>query len=231
MKNLGSRLEKIISYVNRCSIMADVGCDHGKVGTELLLRGVAGFCYFSDISEACLNKARAHALSKSVYSRCDFINCNGFVTYPTARKIDYAVVSGMGGIEISSIVLNRPKDIKISKFVLQPNNNVVYLRRTLVENGFKIEKDEVVQENNMFYNILLVSEGIDTLSNDELEFGRTNLIKLDPAFKKYLEFKLGKLLAILESVKGTDKEAEVVDLIERIKSIVKKGEIKRCNKK
>lgn len=212
---------KILSYIEPCQVVADVGCDHGKLGIELLLHNYCANCIFSDISEPSLNKATNLSLEKQVYSKCQFIVSNGFEKFSSETKIDYAIIAGMGGREIVNILLNRPKELDIKKFVLQPNNNVVYLRRMLVQNGFKIILDEVVLDNGIFYNVLLVKYGKDLLLKNELEFGRTNLIKLNPDFVKYLEFKLNQLALILNDVKGTTKEAEISALIEDIKNVLK----------
>ena len=58
---------KILSYVEPCNVVADIGCDHGKIGTELLLHNYCKTCIFSDISEPSLNKARSLTIEKKVY--------------------------------------------------------------------------------------------------------------------------------------------------------------------
>ncbi len=228
--SLGKRLLKILSLVKPCNIVADVGCDHGKIGTELVLQNICKHCIFSDISELSLNKAKVLSIEKGFYRKCKFIVCDGLSGYSASDKLDYVIIAGMGGIEISNIISKAPKNITVDKFILQPNNNVVYLRRMLVSNGFKVLSDEVVDEQGMFYNVLLVEKGADVLTNDELEFGRTNLYNLSPDFLKYLEFKLNKLEIILKNVKGTEKAEEITNLIYQIKKYLKGRKIK-CNKK
>lgn len=219
--SFGKRLSKILNLVTPCNTIADVGCDHGKVGAELVVKGLCQHCIFSDISEPSLNKAKIISNEKAIYKKCKFIVCDGLSAYPKNVKVDYAIISGMGGIEISNIVLKKPKEVLVDKFILQPNNNVVYLRKALIQNGFKIISDEVTREGGMFYNILLVEKGADVLTKDELEFGRTNLKNLSPDFLNYLEFKLNKLQVILNGVKGTEKEMEVANLIYQIKKFLK----------
>ncbi len=221
---------KILSYVEPCNIVADVGCDHGKIGAELLLHKVCDTCIFSDISEPSLNKAYSLIKENELLDKSKFVVCNGFGGYNNDIKIDTAIIAGMGGIEIANILAAKPKNLEIKKFVLQPNNNVVYLRRALVSYGYKINLDEIIIDDGIFYNCLQVELGEDVLSRDELEFGRTNLNKLSPEFLKYLEFKLRQLFVILENVMGTDKEEEIKNLIYQIKNVLK-GKKNKCKQK
>jgi len=222
---------KILSYVEPCNVVADIGCDHGKIGTELLLHNYCKTCIFSDISEPSLNKARSLTIEKKVYKNSEFIVGDGLEKFSAEIKIDFAIIAGMGGIEIAKILLNRPRELDIKKFVLQPNNNVVYLRRALVQNGFRIILDEIVLDNGIFYNVLLVKYGLDQLRKNELEFGRTNLEKFSPDFLRYLEFKLSQLTIILDGVKGTEKEIEVSNLISEIKKVLKGRKINATRNK
>ncbi len=41
MIKLTERMERIVGLVPKAEVVADVGCDHGKVGAALLLRGRA----------------------------------------------------------------------------------------------------------------------------------------------------------------------------------------------
>jgi len=168
---------------------------------------------------------------KKVYKNSEFIVGDGLEKFSAEIKIDFAIIAGMGGIEIAKILLNRPRELDIKKFILQPNNNVVYLRRALVQNGFRIILDEIVLDNGIFYNVLLVKYGLDQLRKNELEFGRTNLEKFSPDFLRYLEFKLSQLTIILDGVKGTEKEIEVSNLISEIKKVLKGRKINATRNK
>ena len=51
------RIDKIVSKIPQCDILADIGCDHGYIGVSALKQGVAKKCLFSDISAPSLNKS------------------------------------------------------------------------------------------------------------------------------------------------------------------------------
>lgn len=66
----------------------------------------------------------------------------------------------MGGILITKI-LEEGKDIAktIKKFILQPMKDSAYLRKYLIENGYKICDEELVKENQKYYEIIVAEHG------------------------------------------------------------------------
>ena len=64
---MDGRLECILSHVH-AKVLADIGCDHGKVAVYAVLRGLTEKSIAADISEECLKKARALAKEKGAGS-------------------------------------------------------------------------------------------------------------------------------------------------------------------
>ena len=58
---LTNRMEAILSLCCPAETAADIGCDHGQVAVELVLRGLAKTCIAADISAPSLEKARRRA--------------------------------------------------------------------------------------------------------------------------------------------------------------------------
>lgn len=122
-------------------------------------------------------------------------------SYP---KIEQVIIAGMGGFEIIKI-LNTEEAGKYNNFILQPQKNVVKVRKYLQNNGFKIVRDEIAQEDKMFYFILnAVRTKLPTPINTfELYFG---FPKNTQTFKNYLNFKLQKCLEISSKTKTIENE-------------------------
>ena len=171
------RLEAVCSLIVPAKTIADVGCDHGLVaeycaGTRNFERVIA-----SDISAACLDKARA-ALKD--YDNVEFRCCDG-IDY----TCDEAVIAGMGGANICEILQNASNLPEI--LVLCPHRDADSVRRTLIKLGYGIECDVIIEDLGRFYFVLRARSGIIAQEPSELQylFGM-NCGKRDDTLKKYL---------------------------------------------
>ena len=182
------RLKEIFSLLPNASVFADVGCDHGYVAKEVLKSGKAEKVIISDISAKCLAKAETLLKDEISDGRAISAISNGFEKLP---KCDLALIAGMGGEEIISILKNAwflPQTL-----VLQPMKNLPKLRVFLVDLGYKIIKDYVFTAEQKYYDLLLVEKGEDELSDDEIEFGRTNLLEKGKAYLDRLSKEINSL--------------------------------------
>lgn len=171
------RLKEIFSAIDKTSVFADVGCDHGYVAKEVLKSGKAEKVIISDISAKCLAKAENLLADEIADGRVISVVSNGFEKLP---PFDLALIAGMGGEEIISILKNAkflPKSL-----VLQPMKNLPKLREFLVKIGYKILKDYVFSAEQKYYDLLVLKKGQDLLTDEEIEFGRTNLTERGKPF-------------------------------------------------
>ena len=58
MLRLDERLRAIEDLAPACRCFADIGCDHGRLGAQMLLSGRAQRVWFTDISAPSIEKAR-----------------------------------------------------------------------------------------------------------------------------------------------------------------------------
>ena len=191
------RLNKLVSLLPCCKLLADVGCDHGYVGIEALRLGKARRIAFTDISQPSLNKARVNCpqeFSDAVTFHCQ----NGLGQI----QADVAVIAGMGGLEIISIL--QAAKYPPEKLVLQPMRNQKDVR-TFVSQSYEIVSD-VKFFDGKFYDVIVANK-CDTpthLTEIELEFGKSNLSEPSQDFVSYLQLELAKLNTILKGT--TDAE-------------------------
>lgn len=175
------RLRVIYSEIPRCESFADVGCDHGYIAKAMLDNRKCERAIFSDVSEKCLDKARALLDSYVKEGTAEGRLSDGLENLPDSECV---LIAGMGGEEIIKILKNAP--FSPQKLVLQPMKNVDKLRVFLVNFGYKIVKDYVFFAENRFYDLIAAELGKDELSEEEREFGRTNLRIFPEAFRKRL---------------------------------------------
>lgn len=184
--NLSPRLEAIVNLCDKVKVIADIGCDHGYISAELVLQERADKVIATDISAKCLNKAILLCDSMNIAYFVSFREGDGFEVITKRDKVKQAVIAGMGGREIISILEKRPK--KLFDFVLQPQSDIVLLRQYLVENGFDFVVDTLVKENNKYYNVIKVTKAKKAKEYNPLEiyFGKTNFRENYQMFYEYL---------------------------------------------
>lgn len=198
INNLTRRQREILSNVSRCDTLADVGCDHGYIGVTARANCVIDTLYLCDISAPSLNKATTLANSMALDNVSSYCQ-DGLADI----MCDCAVIAGMGGQEIMSILDKaqyRPQEL-----VLQPMRNQYLLRQYLLDNNYVIIRDYIVYDGK-FYDIIVARQGSGgILDHMQLTLGMTNLQCPTDDFRRYLQVEIDKCDSILQHTYVHDK--------------------------
>ncbi|MEA5003696.1 MAG: class I SAM-dependent methyltransferase [Christensenella sp.] len=199
---LSRRMRAIVDKIDHVHIAADIGCDHGLVGEALIKETRADKIIAGDISEKSLQKTIDLACGNCWKDRLDARNGNG-LSVLVKGEADVIILAGMGGFLVRSILEN---DLEIAhsakKIICMPHGNEYELRVFLYENNFLIADEELVQEENHYYQLMEVVSGEDDMPNQlELFFGRRLLEKRQPPLKQYLMSRKKKLEYVIEHAK------------------------------
>ena len=197
------RLNIIFDHIPNCEIFADIGCDHGYIAYEMLKSNKANKVIISDISEKCLLKAQELLYPFISQGRAVSVVSDGF------NKVGFcsvALIAGMGGEEICSIIKNA-KSLP-EKLVLQPMKNCDKVRLCVVEQGYKIVKDFVFKSSSKFYDLMVLERGKDSLTQEEIEFGRDNIKTSSNHFKQFIAQKISRLDGYLENENLSSQDRE-----------------------
>ena len=207
------RLTKLVSLIPSCDTLADVGCDHGYVGIEALRLGKARHVVFTDISRPSLDKARDNC-PQEYKAVTTFLCQNGL----GSLKLDVALIAGMGGLEIISI-LDSAEHLP-EQLVLQPMRNQRDVR-AYISQRYEILTD-VKFFDGKYYDVIVArkSDLPTTLSELELEFGKSNLQSPSADFVSYLQLELKKLNKILQGTRDAEVTARR-NLVEQTLSKIK----------
>jgi tRNA (adenine22-N1)-methyltransferase len=200
---MNGRLEEIFSAIEPCKIFADIGCDHGLMTEAVLRSGKCQKAVVSDVSKKCLEKAENLLKNYIDEGRVSSVVSDGFDNLP---EVDLALIAGMGGEEIS-LILKKAKNLP-DKLVLQQMKNVDKVRTFAVELGYKIKKDYVFYFGKVYYDLLVLEKGEDKLTEEEIEFGRTNLEKKGEAFISRLKIRMEKLNGFLQNPSLSEESKE-----------------------
>ena len=204
------RINYIVSFIPDCETFADIGCDHGYVSYEMLKRNKCKKVIYSDISEKCLKKAKTLLAKYEELEMAKGVVCDGF---DPSTNCDLALISGMGGKEIIKILSNRLN--LPEKLVLSPQKNIEEVRAFVVKRGYHVDIDKTFYADGKFYDIMLLSKGNDKLTEDEILFGRTNILERGKDFIAFLEHKIQSLKSYIVSEKmSQENRKKILKLVE-----------------
>lgn len=208
MNKLTKRQTVIVNSAKKLPVTADVGCDHGYIGTELLLQNKTDFLIASDISAPSLEKAvkllKKNGLTQKSCTRVG----DGLEVIRPDEKVDQIIIAGMGGKEIMDILEKYPDKKSVSHWIFQPMKEVAELRAYLQKNNLKILHDMVVSERKKYYHIITAEYGRQKLSPFELDFGAVAGDRNGDYFE-WLEQKQKKVRKILENLPENNEKFKV----------------------
>ena len=196
------RIKTIASLVDKDSKLVDIGTDHGYLPIYLYENEITKNVMGSDISSNALKFAKANFEKHNLSDKIKLIVSDGFKNLD--EKYDTAVISGMGTDTIKKIlnIDNIP-----NKLIISSHKNVDELRLFMNEKGYKIIKEIVLQENDIFYDIIKYEKGNEILNKYELLVGKSNNLE----YEKYL---LEKYKIIYNKSKNK-KYLDYINIIER----------------
>lgn len=168
---LGKRLKQIESMVGAgYTHIWDCCCDHGLLGASLLSRQAAPHIHFVDIVPELMHELKnklqrlfpADALTadKGVNSQWH-IHCLDVALLPLdqAGGKQLAIIAGVGGdlmTDFIAAICKRHPTLAID-FLLCPVHHNFTLRQQLIKHGFDLQREVLIEENQRFYEILLVT--------------------------------------------------------------------------
>ncbi|WP_288961287.1 class I SAM-dependent methyltransferase [uncultured Peptoniphilus sp.] len=199
MIKLSKRLNKIAELVDFGASVIDVGTDHGYVPNFLCENKISSDIIATDISKNSLEKSveLTRELGNEKFVRN--ILANGIVD----ENRENIIIAGLGGIQIAEIIANSIEIAKSSKkLILQPMQKTNILRRELNNMGFEIFDEEIIYEDERYFEIILAkfSNKIDkSLKEEDFYFSKKLIEKKDKTYLSYLEEKKTYLKSIISS--------------------------------
>ena len=166
---LSPRLEVIASCVAGVKNMADIGTDHGYLPVYLVENQLVSSAIASDTNQQPLKKAEKIITEQQLESAIETRLGSGLSVLKPG-EVDAVVMAGMGGLLIRDLLEAERRIAQgVKKLVLQPMNNQAVLRKYLEINGFKIVNEELAQEADRVYEIMVVEPG-EMVFSDPLEY-------------------------------------------------------------
>lgn len=186
--SLDPRLSMIADLLGTCTCCADIGSDHGRLGAFLLQNHRCGHICLTDISAPSLEKARKLISLLGLQDQASFHVGNGAQILD--RRVDAAVIAGMGGETIAEIIEGSQGKLDGARLILQPNVAAPFLRRRLNASGWEIVHEALVRDGRRIYLILCAQQGSQKLTDLEYEVGPVLLRDRPALLADYAAFRL-----------------------------------------
>lgn len=214
---LSKRLQTVADVIRKHSSVFDVGADHGLLEKYLIDN------YLVEHVVAVENKIGPYKqLENNLkgYKNVTLLLSDGIRDLPS--NVNVVVLAGLGGLKIVDILSkNKDKLQNIEQIVVDAHRDIPYLRKEIINLGYKIEKEKIVYENKFFYFVISFLKGRANYSDDEIEFGYE--INKDSLFVSYKENYISENIEIVNKIKmskmNATKVAEIEDKIRRIKNL------------
>ena len=216
---LSKRLDKIASYVDKDSVIADIGCDHALLDIYLSKNKIIKKAYACDVNVNALNQAKKN-ISLYNANNIDTILSDGFNNLSSSYNIDTVIISGLGNVKIINI-LNNDNDLfkNVNTLIIQSNTNIYDIRKNVIKLGFYIENECMVKERDIIYQIIKFKRGFKKYSNRQLLFGPVLLNNKNELFKEYINSEINGCNLILNKLpnKKIVKKIKIKYKIHRLK--------------
>lgn len=156
---LGPRMAAIAAMVSSGSRVADIGTDHAYLPIYLVTEGIIPSAVAGDVHQgpycSALDTVNRLGLSGRIAVRFG----DGLAVL-SPGEADTAIIAGMGGLNIIDILSEQPEITRsLSRLVLQPMLAAGAVRRWLVDNGWHLVDEDLVEEEHRIYEIIVAEQG------------------------------------------------------------------------
>ncbi|MBO5655175.1 MAG: SAM-dependent methyltransferase [Clostridia bacterium] len=217
---IDERLTAIATLI-KCGTVADVGCDHGKLGYYLVSTDRAEKVIATDISAPSLQKAQELAFDNGVSHLMETRLGDGLSPIKS-KETDTVVIAGLGGDVMAEILSSARLDGKeFDHFVLSPNTHPEKVRRELAHSHHTIVTDNLTECAGKYYTIIstqLNKDYKETLDDEQIVYGK--FFTTDEVFKKRALEEIATMRNILETHRSTQLEEKIARLegiLEKVK--------------
>ena len=217
--SLHPRLLAAAELLGRQRVIADIGCDHGRLSCALLQRDACDRCIAADVSAPSLEKAKKLSGFVGVANRID-LRCGDGLSVLQSGEADAVAMLGMGGTLMARLLDACEQPLMGARLlVLQPMRAEEDIRRYLYEHGYRVKEDRVVRDGGRLYQVFSALPPCDGTRDDWPEgfptdcfqVGYRAFSKREPLLPILAKRKLEQCLLRLQAARGTEGEARLAE--------------------
>ncbi|KPZ53896.1 hypothetical protein AN391_03190 [Pseudoalteromonas sp. P1-13-1a] len=170
---LSKRLNAINALItNPVDVIWDCCCDHGYLGIALLKRRAAKQVNFVDVVDKIMAELSEHLvnISQTLPSDVQYeVFCQDVREIKLVpNELNTVVIAGVGGELMLKLVAgiiknNCAASVASTRFIVCPIHHTYHLRSGLAKLGFGLESEQLITENNRYYELIEISQRSATL--------------------------------------------------------------------
>ncbi|AJY76337.1 tRNA (adenine(22)-N(1))-methyltransferase [Paenibacillus beijingensis] len=197
MLMISKRLASIAAYVTPGSRVADIGSDHALLPIFLVQSGKVPSAIAGELNAGPLEAARKGTAAAGLSAKIQVRQGDGLAVLQPGEA-DTITISGMGGSLIRTILQDGNEAGKLAgvkELVLQPNVGEEFVRAWLLDNGWYLQDEHILEEDGKIYEVLHARKPADAASLNDKLYGADQARKLRLRMGPYL---LGRPTDVLE---------------------------------
>lgn len=206
------RLQAVAAFIPPGEAVADIGTDHALLPVYLVSRGLSPRVIAVEKTPGPLEAAR-RAVAESGLNGLVEVRAGDGLAPLAPGEARVLVLAGMGGRTIAGILDAAPAVVRAaSTLVLQPQEPVAPARRWLLDHGFRLADENLVEETGRLYPVIRAvpgeSEPVDEVL---LEVGPVLAASKHPLLGRYLDAIMHRYAEVLAGLERSGR----ADLDER----------------
>ena len=215
--SLRPRLLAAAELLGRQRVIADIGCDHGRLSCALLQRDACDRCIATDVSAPSLEKAAKLSGVVGVANRID-LRCGNGLSVLQSGEADAVAMLGMGGTLMARLLEACELPLMGAQLlVLQPMRAEEDIRRYLYERGYRVQTDRVVRDAGRLYQVFSAlppctgarDDWPEGFPADCFQVGYRAFSQREPLLPLLVKRNLEQCLLRLQTARGTEGEARL----------------------
>lgn len=224
---LSKRLETAASYVQLGARLADIGSDHAYLPCHLAQKEQIEFAIAGEVVIGPFTSAKKQIEASGLTGKVEARLGDGLAVINRNDHINTITICGMGG-DLIARILDAGKDEDqlegVQRLILQPNNAEWKLRKWLIANEYKIITEEIIEENEKIYEIIVAEPTNEEISytEDDYLFGKFLRQQKGETFKAKWQNEIEKNQYILRQLQDSQRDVSqkriaVENLIKKMK--------------
>jgi tRNA (adenine22-N1)-methyltransferase len=155
MVGLSKRLFKIAEHVPQGSRLADIGSDHALLPVYLAQHGYIASAIAGELNDGPFTAALKQVQEAGLKHTIEVRQGDGLEVI-ISGEVDVITIAGMGGLLMVQILSQGISKLEhVQRLVLQPNVGEDVVRRWLMEQGWFLSAEYILQEDGKTYEVLV----------------------------------------------------------------------------